>query len=224
MTVTTPRAVAFDVIGTLFSLESQRPLLVAAGLPAHALERWFAASLRDLFALGAIGRLAPMAEVLEDNLRVLLAEHRLPPAPARIEMAIAGMGWLLPRPGAAEALGILREAGAKTLALSNGSLPTTRALLERAGLTPLFDAVLSVEEVGLPKPRAEVYLAAAGRLGVSPPELMLVASHPWDIQGAAAAGLQTGYVSPEASFPSCFEPPQHRAPDLCAIARLLVAR
>ena len=139
-------------------------------------------------------------------------------------MAIAGMGWLLPQPGAAEALGILRGAGARTLALSNGSLPTTRALLERAGVAPLFDAVLSVEEVGLPKPRAEAYLAAAGRLGVSPPELMLVASHPWDIQSAAAAGLQTGYVSPDASFPSCFEPPQHRAPDLCAIARLIVAR
>ncbi len=184
------------MIGTLFSLESQRPLLVAAGLPAHALERWFAASLRDLFALGAIGRLAPMAGVLQDNLCVLLAEHRLPPAPARIEMAIAGMGWLLPQPGAAEALGILREAEARTLALSNGSLATTRALLERAGLAPLFDAVLSVEEVGLPKPRAEAYLAGADRLGVSPPELMLVASHPWDIQGAAAAGLQPATCRP----------------------------
>ena len=219
----TMRAVAFDVIGTLFSVESQRPLLVAAGLPPHALEQWFAASLRDLFALGAIGRVAPMAQVLEDNLRVLLAAHHVPPSEARIEMAIAGMAWLSPRPGVLETMQMLRGAGLKTLALSNGSRPTTEALLERAGLAALFDGVLSIDEVGLPKPCREVYLAAADRVAVAPSELVLVASHPWDIQGAAAAGLQTGHVSPEASFPSCFEPPQHQAPDLLGMARQLAA-
>lgn len=221
MTTTPPRAVAFDVIGTLFSLENQRPLLVAAGLPPHALETWFATSLRDLFALGVVGRLVPMAQVLEDNLRALLAAHGLTPPPARIEMAIAGMAWLSPRPGALAALRTLREAGLATVALSNGSRPTTEALLERAGLTPLFDAVVSIDEVGLPKPRAEVYHAAARALGVAPAELTLVASHPWDIQGAIAAGLGAGYVSQGASFPSCFDPPQHTAPDLEGMAGLL---
>lgn len=217
------RAVAFDVIGTLFSLESQRPLLVAAGLEPHALERWFAASLRDLFALGVVGRLVPMASVLEDNLRALLAEAGLQPPPARIEMTIAGMAWLSPQPGASDALQRLRASGLKTLALSNGSRRTTEALLERAGMTGLFDAVLSIDEVGLPKPRAEVYRTAADRLAVSPAELALVACHPWDIQGAVSAGLSTGYVSRGTAFPSCFDPPLHQAPDLAGIAELLGA-
>ena len=216
------RAVAFDVIGTLFSLENQRPLLVALGLPESSLETWFASSLRDLFALGAVGRLVPMATVLEDNLCGMLVAAGLEPPPHRIEMAIAGMAWLAPQPGAATALQVLRDAGLSCLALTNGSRATTEALLERAGLISSFDAVLSVDEVGLPKPRAEVYLAAVRRLGVTPAELALVAVHPWDIQGAANAGLATGYVSGESLFPSCFDQPTFRASGLPGIAHRLV--
>ncbi len=218
----TLRAVAFDVIGTLFSLENQRPLLVALGLPSSALETWFANSLRDLFTLGVVGRLVPMATVLEDNLCGMLVTAGLEPPPHRIEMAIAGMAWLSPQPGAATALQVVREAGLPCLALTNGSRATTEALLDRAGLIASFDAVLSIDEVGLPKPRAEVYLAAARRLGVTPAELALVAAHPWDIQGASSAGLCTGYVSGDSLFPSCFDQPTHRASGLTGIAHRLV--
>ena len=72
-----PCAGVFDVLGTLLPLESLRPLLVACGLPGLALETWFAASLRDLFALGVTGRTAPMLFVLRDNLRQLLPAYRL---------------------------------------------------------------------------------------------------------------------------------------------------
>ena len=218
----TLRAVAFDVIGTLFSLENQRPLLVALGLPGSALETWFAGSLRDLFALGVVGRLVPMATVLEDNLCAMLVAAGLEPPPHRIEMAIAGMAWLSPQPGAANALQVIRDAALPCLALTNASRATTEALLERAGLIASFDAVLSVDEVGLPKPRAEVYLAAAERLHVAPSEMALVAAHPWDIQGASSAGLGTAYVSGEALFPSCFDQPTHRASGLAGIAHRLV--
>ncbi len=216
------RAVAFDVIGTLFSLENQRPLLVALGLPGSALETWFASSLRDMFALGVVGRMVPMATVLEDNLCSMLVAAGLEPPPHRIEMAIAGMGWLSPQPGAATALQVLREAGLQCLALTNGSRATTEALLERAGLIASFDAVLSIDDVGLPKPRAEVYLAAARRLGVASAELALVAAHPWDIQGASTVGLTTAYVAGDGLFPSCFDQPTHRASGLVGIAHRLV--
>ena len=218
----TLRAVVFDVIGTLFSIENQRPLLVALGLPGSSLETWFANSLRDLFALGVVGKMVPMATVLEDNLCGMLVAAGLEPPPHRIEMAIAGMAWLSPQPGAATALQVLREAGLPCLALTNGSRATTEALLDRAGLISAFDAVLSVDEVGLPKPRTEVYLAAAHRLHVAPSELTLVSAHPWDTQGASTAGLGTGYVSGEALFPSCFDQPTHRASGLTGIAHRLV--
>ena len=44
------------------------------------------------------------------------------------------------------------------------------------------------------KPAAEVYLTGARLLGVEPAELMLVAAHPWDLEGARRAGLRTAFV------------------------------
>ena len=38
------------------------------------------------------------------------------------------------------------------------------------------------------------YTTAARLLGVEPGELMLVAAHPWDVQGAREAGLRTAFI------------------------------
>ncbi|HYV02062.1 MAG TPA: hypothetical protein VEM93_06960 [Actinomycetota bacterium] len=43
--------VAFDVIGTLFTLERPRRRLADRGAPEHSLDLWFAQTLRD-----AVGR------------------------------------------------------------------------------------------------------------------------------------------------------------------------
>ena len=42
-----PQVVAFDAIETVFSLDPLRDRLVTLGLPPHALEVWFARTLRD---------------------------------------------------------------------------------------------------------------------------------------------------------------------------------
>ena len=39
-----------------------------------------------------------------------------------------------------------------------------------------------------------VYQSAAGLLGVEPADLMMVAAHPWDLDGARGAGLRTALV------------------------------
>ena len=67
-----PAVVAFDVIETLFSLESLRPRLTAIGLPAHALETWFAQLLRDAFALDCVGNYLPFREIATATLERLL--------------------------------------------------------------------------------------------------------------------------------------------------------
>ena len=46
-----PRVVVFDVNETLSDLQPLRPSLEAAGVPGALLETWFAAVLRDGFAL-----------------------------------------------------------------------------------------------------------------------------------------------------------------------------
>ena len=222
MNRTRPQTVVFDIIGTLFSLESQRPRLTACGLPGHVLESWFAASLRDLFALGVTGRTAPMIALLGDNLRQLLLAHRLRPDGPRVDAVLEGMKELEPETGAREALEWFRSHGMPCAALSNGSPQATEALLRRAGLEEFFTAILSIDDVGLPKPRAEVYQAMAARLKLEPQALLMVASHPWDLHGARAAGLATAWVSRGLPWPGSLDAPDGAAPDLAAVARLIL--
>jgi 2-haloacid dehalogenase len=80
-----------------------------------------------------------------------------------------------------------------TATLSNGHLALLVDLARHGDLR--FDCLLSAELAHVYKPAPETYLTAARLLGVEPGELMLVAAHPWDLEGARAAGLLTAFVA-----------------------------
>ena len=90
-----------------------------------------------------------------------------------------------------------RLGGAKyrLVTLTNSSKAAVADQMKNAGLTKLFDALLSVEDVGKYKPHAEVYRWAAGRVGADVSECLLVAAHGWDVAGAAWAGMKTAFVA-----------------------------
>jgi 2-haloacid dehalogenase len=58
-----------------------------------------------------------------------------------------------------------------------------------------FDAIISVEKAEFFKPHPAVYRTAARILGVEPGEIMMVASHSFDIMGARACGFRGAYVN-----------------------------
>jgi len=204
-----PKMVAFDIIGTVFPLEPLRPSIVALGLPPAGLEGWFAAGCRDAFAMAAVGDFEPFATVLEAALDGVLAEQGLE-APAHERKALMKqLETLDARDGAREAFSLLADAGIPVMALSNGAKSSTKTLLERADLSRLVQEIASVDEVRLAKPRTEVYVHAANKAGIKPAELALVAAHPWDINGAAAAGLVTAYLAADRPYS-----PAMRAPDM----------
>lgn len=216
------KAVAFDIIGTSFPLDPLRPRITALGLPPAGLEGWFAASLRDAFALALTGSFAPFAKVLEATLDATLAEQGLTASAADRKALIDGLRHLAPRPGAAEALSMLADAGIAVLALTNGSAASTRTLLDRADFAAPPRHIVSVDDVKRSKPAAEVYAHAAGVAGVKPGELALIAAHAWDIQGAHAAGLTTAYLSADRPFSAVMHAADVHAATLpdCAAALL----
>jgi 2-haloacid dehalogenase len=71
--------VVFDVVGTLFSLDAPRRLLTDGGAPAHALDLWFAESLRDYFARSHASRYVALRKVLEAELPRTLRSLRIGP-------------------------------------------------------------------------------------------------------------------------------------------------
>jgi 2-haloacid dehalogenase len=77
-------------------------------------------------------------------------------------------------------------------ALSNAGMAGVIGLAKRSGVS--FDAVLTGELVHSYKPAANVYQAASAYLGFSPSEIMMVATHKFDLKAAKEAGLRTAYI------------------------------
>lgn len=217
-----PKVVAFDIIGTVFPLDPLRPAIVGLGLPPAGLEGWFAAGLRDAFALSAAGDFEPFMAVLDGALDQVLAEQGLVASASARARLMAQMRQLPARTDAREAFETVRRAGLQIMALSNGASAATWSLLKAAHLDTLVEHVVSVEEVQLFKPRREVYDHAVRVARIKPQRLALVAVHPWDINGAKAAGLTAAYVSAERPFSSAMRPPDVQASSLAAAARALV--
>jgi 2-haloacid dehalogenase len=84
----------------------------------------------------------------------------------------------------------LKQAGLRTAILSNGSPKMLDAVVKAARLDALFDAVLSVEEVGVYKPHSKVYQLAVDRLGIPAAAIAFQSSNAWDAYAASAFGMQ----------------------------------
>lgn len=204
-TVHRPHAVVFDVNETLIDLARLREVFGEFGLPPLSLQWWFSTLLRDGFALATTGDVAPFSTLAGVALEEVAssAGRRLPPdALATILTAFA---QLPPHDDVAPALELLTAYGVPALTLTNGSAATTRDLLGLAGLSSLVDRCFSVAEVGQWKPRAQPYLYVASEMRIEPSRLAMVAVHPWDLHGASAAGLTTGWINREGrAYPPVF--------------------
>jgi 2-haloacid dehalogenase len=71
-------------------------------------------------------------------------------------------------------------------------------MAKRAGLP--WDTVLSAEIAGHYKPDREAYLCVPRLLGIDPGEVLMVAAHKDDLDGAARAGLRTAFVARPLEF------------------------
>jgi 2-haloacid dehalogenase len=76
--------------------------------------------------------------------------------------------------------------------LSNGNVSLLTNMAKRAGLP--WDCVISAELFHHYKPDPEAYLGCAELLDIPPEQLMLVAAHPDDLRAARRAGLMTAFV------------------------------
>jgi 2-haloacid dehalogenase len=82
--------------------------------------------------------------------------------------------------------------------LSNGNLGLLTRMAKRAGLP--WDCVLSAEVFRAYKPDPATYLGVARVFDVAPQQVMLVAAHHDDLDGARACGLRTAYVERPLEF------------------------
>jgi 2-haloacid dehalogenase len=109
------------------------------------------------------------------------------------------LAWQRLRPWPDVVPGLTRLKGGYTLAtLSNADVSAVVEISKRAGLP--WDAIFAAEMAGVFKPDPTIYRMAATYLGLDPAEIMMVASHKYDIRAAGRLGFATAFVARPLEF------------------------
>ena len=217
------RLVILDVNGTLFPLDPVQDRLHEVGL-AGVLELWFARILRDGFAHAAAGTLARFPELAGHHLTVLLEEGGVTATDERLTHVLEGFDHTRAHADVEPALRRLTEHGVTVVTMTNGTVAITEAFLERNGLDRYVHATHDVSEAGVWKPARAAYQYVLDRHRVTAQDAALVAMHPWDVHGAATAGLATGWVDRDGGrYPSGMTPPDVRGSSMLEVVEGLLA-
>lgn len=193
------------------------------GAPGHMAHAWFAGLLRDGFALTVVGSNAAFSHVGAEAMRVSLDGLPLNRSTEdAVEHIMRGFGVLHVHADVPAGIRALADRGIRLVPLSNGSTDVAQRLLDQAGINGHFERLLSVQDAGVWKPAAGAYAHALAECRAEPMDAMLVAVHPWDIDGASRAGLATAWINRgHGRYPDYFEAPDVEASSLTHLAQLL---
>jgi phosphoglycolate phosphatase len=189
----TTKAVLLDLDGTLLDTAPDLAAAINAMLAGQGLEPLPESAVRDFIGQG-IPRLVERSlvaaglplpcERLEPSLRDFGAHYR------RLNGRASR-----PFPGVVEALERMRAANLRLACVTNKAAAFTTPLLEKTGLAPLLDAVVTSDQVGARKPDPAPFLHACKLLQVTPAEAMVIGDSANDAEGARAAGCRVLLVT-----------------------------
>jgi 2-haloacid dehalogenase len=220
-----PSVIVFDVNETLSDMAPLGRRFADVGAPELLARVWFAAILRDGFALAAAGGKDKFARLADSALRAVLAGAGLNrPADDAADHVLSGFADLGVHPDVPDGVHMLRQHGLRLVTLSNGSANVAERLLTRAGIRGEFEHLLSVDDADAWKPARAAYVHAARACSAGMEQMLLVAAHPWDIHGAHQAGMRTGWITRQQTpYPDYFAAPDLQAPDLVTLAGHIVS-
>jgi 2-haloacid dehalogenase len=201
--MTTPdvRALVFDIFGTVVDW---RGSLIREGQALGQRLRLDAdwARLADAWRAGYLPAMARVARgelawTTLDRLHRMILDEILPrfglAGLAEADRAEFNRAWhrLTPWPDSVAGLQRLK-ARFPIATLSNGNVALLVNMARHGGLP--WDAVFSAELFRAYKPDAAVYQGAARLLDLPVEQVLMVAAHPSDLDGAQRAGLRTAYI------------------------------
>lgn len=200
------KALLFDVQGTATDFHStvcDQARRISAGRHPEAdwpevVRRWRAGYFATLDGAERRGAAwVPVHSVYRRALDAVLEERGITLSGAeRDELTLA---WQRLKPWPDAVPGLTRLRTAYTLAtLSNADVSAVIGICKRAGLP--FDAIFAAEMAEAFKPDPAVYRMAATYLGLDAGEIMMVASHKYDLRAAAGLGFRTAFVARPLEF------------------------
>jgi 2-haloacid dehalogenase len=185
------RACVFDAYGTLFDVAAaaQNCADVLGDKTTALAALWRDKQLQYTWLLAAQGRHANFEEVTGGALDFALEALDIERQGLR-ERLLGLYRTLGAFPEARAALDRLRAAGMRLAILSNGTPGMLEAAVRAAKLAASFEAVLSVEAVGVYKPHPKVYALAVETIGLPAAAIAFVSANAWDAHAASAFGMR----------------------------------
>ena len=193
----TPKAICFDAYGTLFDVYSiaQKAESLFPAQGARLATMWRDKQVEYTRLRSMAGRYRPFWDVTIDALRFCCQSMGLSLGPAQEEALMAQYSQLSPFPENLQALQRMRGSGIRLAIHSNGNPEMIAKAVQSAGMSGVFEAVLSAHQVRRYKIDAQVYQLAPDHFGCDASHLLFVSSNGWDVCGAAWFGFKTFWVN-----------------------------
>ena len=188
------KAIFFDMNETLLNLSLLKQQFNKHFDDKYVLKYWFTNLLYSSSIMGIMNEYKNFGELAEVALENLFFENNKPLS-EKIKNEILGEFRKLPAyEDVPPALILLREKNIRVVAVSNSSLAMIKEQLSNAGIIDLFDSYYSVDNVKKYKPFKDIYQSAAKHEGLRPEDIVMIATHDWDLFGAKKAGFSTAYI------------------------------
>ena len=197
------KALAFDAYGTLFDVFSVTKLCedLFPGKGNALAQLWRVKQLQYSMMRSLMGRHKDFWQLTGDGLGYASKSLKLDLTADKRKHLMDAYLSLAAFPDVKPGLEALKNQGLRLAILSNGEPKMLEAAAKSAGIAPLLNTIISVEEVKIFKPSPRVYNLGPEKLNVSNAELGFISSNSWDAAGAASAGLITFWIQRSAAEP-----------------------
>ena len=192
-----PRAVLFDVYGTLLDVYSVglRAEQMFPGAGERLARAWRDKQIEYSRLVSMSGRYRPFWQLTRDALQVSAAALRLPLDAAGEDSLMNEYRHLSAFPENRAVLLALADRGVRIGVLSNGDPDMLDVTLRSAGLIELIDPILSVHATRRYKTDPAAYALGPQALGLAASEILFVSSNCWDAIGATWYGYTTLWIN-----------------------------
>jgi 2-haloacid dehalogenase len=191
------KAIAFDAYGTLFDVYSVGALAeqIFPGKGTELANLWRDTQIAYTRIRTLSNRYAPFRQVTEDALAFAACRLGLDFTPEAKKRLMGEYACLSAFP---ENLGVLKELkamGIPMAILSNGTPEMLDIAVKSAGMSGLFDYILSVDAIRKYKTAPEAYQLGPDAFKLPTRDILFVSSNCWDAIGATWFGYTTFWIN-----------------------------
>ena len=182
----------FDVNQTIFNFSEIKKRFKEKKINPLLVDQWFINTLKEGFASSTPEKFLSFSKIAKEELKKLIINKKK--NPQTLKFLFDGFKSLTANNDIKDSFKILKKHNIKIATLTNGPKKNSINLLKKNKLIELVNYQFSIEDIKIWKPNPEPYLFVSDKLNYNPNEIIMVAAHGWDINGAKNVGMKTGYI------------------------------